>query len=887
MERSVMREPLLDGQREEDEERETLNPLSSSERWNSNFEGFPASSNIMLPEKIHIFPTSYNSSIKTKQMHAGESLDFETIHSEVRLLNSTRKLVHKKFYGYTGTTLVKYLVTIGTGLFTGACAYAIAQSSSWLIDKRVELASNALERDDLSHLARLLYGYGMHAAFSMSLVIVPGLLVQFFTPQAVGAGVSLVMAYLNGNHIPYLLHYHVMATKILGTICACASGLPLGPEGPMVQIGASVGSTLTYCGCVESASGCCLCDRRRSKRSFLKSSRFDLKSSRTKRRENKVETFCEQIKLQDDADHREIISAGAAAGLAAAFGSPIGGVMFSWEEASSFWSRKVTWRCFLCTAIAVLTLALLRGSASIGLLSFPDFSSSHHPDMHMEFVWNFPFLTLTAIAAGLIGAFFNHLRGVFGKIRPRVTSPLYRMIELLLTTASCIGVMYMLSCLAGSWGGCIDKPKSWPDDFGMKFLCKEEGQINDLYTLFFSNPDEVIDRIFGAGNDECSDTVTRSLQFRCTFTLTSLALHSLTYLLFMSYAAGLAIPGGLFMPCIMVGASFGLLVGAILEKLLPTFHIVPSMYALVGGTAVLGGVFRASISLVVIVVEGTRQINFIFQVILAVVMSNWVAHNIHSEGVYESDLEKNGTVSFLRSEPSKQLHVMSAEQIMSQTVATVHEVESVDRLLHLLKYTRHNGFPVISKDTERLEGLILRSQIIVMLHRRAFCGRNGKLLEAEEETEELQNALDHEMQTFHQRQGLWERHAWSEKESLQKLEIEGEIMHGINESLRSLAQYPDVNGPNSEPPGARLFLNFRPYMNMAPLSVRRECSASRAHSLFTAMGLRHLCVVNGENKVVGVITRKDLDHASGSGWWRQNRLGSVNALQPVSGYREL
>merc|ERR1712188_79145 len=878
----VLREPLLRGR--EEEVATSNNPLRTGGRWKSSLEEFPASTNMPLPEKIHIFPSSGVTGFnKNAHLHAGESLDFEPIHSYIRQLQVTRRIVHKKFYGYTGATLMKYLVTIGTGLFTGACAYAIAQSSSWLIEKRLSLAEEALNDHTLTWGMRLIYGYAWLSGFSVCLVILPGLLVQFWTPQAVGAGVSLVMAYLNGNHIPNLLHYHVMITKLIGTICACASGLPLGPEGPMVQIGASVGSTLTYCGCVESASGCCLCDRRRSKRSILKSSRFDLKSSTTKRHENKVETFCEQIKLQDDADHREIISAGAAAGLAAAFGSPIGGVMFSWEEASSFWSRKVTWRCFLCTSIAVLTLDLFRRTANIGLLSFPDFST--HPEMHIEFLMNFPFLTLTAIASGLLGAFFNSLRQKFGKVRPRVNSHFWRIFELLFTTAAGIGVMYLLSWLAGVWGGCIQRPKGWPEDFGMKFMCKE-GQVNALYPLFFSNPDEVIDRIFGAGNDECdADTMGVLFQFRCTFTLTSLAIHSLTYLIFMSYAAGLAIPGGLFMPCIMVGASFGLLIGAILSKLLPMWRIAPSMYALVGGTAVLGGVFRASISLVVIVVEGTRQINYIFQVILAVVMSNWVAHNIHSEGVYESDLEKNGSVSFLRSEPSKVLHVMTAEQIMSQTVATVHEVESVDRLLHLLKYTRHNGFPVISKDTERLEGLILRSQIIVMLHRRAFCGRNGKLLETEEETEELQNALDHEMQTFHQRQGLWERHAWSEKECLQKLEIEGEIMHGINESLRSLTQYPDVNGPNSEPPGARLFLNFRPYMNMAPLSVRRECSASRAHSLFTAMGLRHLCVVNGENKVVGVITRKDLDPASGSGWWRQNRLGNVNALQPVSGYR--
>lgn len=53
----------------------------------------------------------------------------------------------------------------------------------------------------------------------------------------------------------------------------------------------------------------------------------------------------------------------------------------------------------------------------------------------------------------------------------------------------------------------------------------------------------------------------------------------------------------------------------------------------------------------------------------------------------------------------------------------------------------------------------------------------------------------------------------------------------------------------------------RPYMNMAPLTVRMEMSAARVHRTFVTLGMRHLCVVNSRNHVCGVITRKDLHHA--------------------------
>ena len=51
-------------------------------------------------------------------------------------------------------------------------------------------------------------------------------------------------------------------------------------------------------------------------------------------------------------------------------------------------------------------------------------------------------------------------------------------------------------------------------------------------------------------------------------------------------------------------------------------------------------------------------------------------------------------------------------------------------------------------------------------------------------------------------------------------------------------------------------------MNTAPLTVRKEMSAARVHRTFVTLGMRHLCVVNNRNHVIGIITRKDLVRAS-------------------------
>ncbi|GFR49429.1 hypothetical protein Agub_g11486 [Astrephomene gubernaculifera] len=793
-----------------------------------------------------------------------ESLDYEPIQNKLfydRM--KSRKEGKKKLYGYTGHTLAKMLVTVLTGIITGLFAVALTKTVGAITEWKLDVLAKTYEKDAP---ARTFVSFLLFWLIGSCLVTLATAIVQYWAPASAGGGVTLVMAYLNGNHVPNLLRFSTLISKFVGTVCAVSSGLPMGPEGPMVHIGACVASVITYmeCKCLDGGifnifTNC-----------FGRRKEFNIK---------------EKLKILDeivsDSDHREFVSAGVSAGISAAFGAPVGGVLFSMEEACSFWSRKTAWRCFIAATLSTFTIQLLNRSAQHGMIAF----SNLNPMENKDWLLQLPFLIVNAGMAGLLGAAFNSLRMWLWKVRAVKSRHLLRILEV-------IGLVFLTSLVGHFFGWAAGQCKPFPDDwlnegYGIRFNC-EEGHYNDIATLFLSSQHHTIIKLFSVGHDDEISDVTK---FVPAFSVGGLALFTTIYLGLFSIGAGLAIPGGLFMPSILLGASWGCFWGIVLRLWLPKWNIMPGLYAILGGTSMLAGVFRSAISLVVLVVEGTRGIDYLFGVILSVMMSNWVAHHIHHDGVYESELERIGNVYMLRDEPPHRLFTLTAEAIMATGVYGFRTIEPLSRILQVMRTTTHNGFPVFAdEDSEeggvseapssqalvnfgtsssnadvngaaskvdplsgRLEGLILRSQLLVLLQRRHFCDASGRPI-GRDYSEQQELELETEMRTFFRHYFTHARYVSATAQPLDELKLDG--VHAGSTTL-------DLSS---------LYIDLRPYMNRSPLTIRKDCSAARAHQVFINLGLRHLLVVDAHNHVVGMITRKDLDHAAGHGWWRISHM---------------
>jgi chloride channel 7 len=300
--------------------------------------------------------------------------------------------------------------------------------------------------------------------------------------------------------------------------------------------------------------------------------------------------------FRNDFDRRNFVSSGAAAGVAAAFGAPIGGVLFSLEEASSFWSLPLTWGVFFTAMISTFTVNILmsahKGDIDAvndpGLITFGSFVVQPYR------LFEIPIFALIAVCGGLLGALFNFLnikvnrwRKEFFKLGRTFDS------ELKVKLARCAESIFVAWFTATMFywipyamrDSCREESEA-TDACGAIFeqtyenyLCENKTEYNSMATLMLQPQEEVIEALF--------HDYTPAGEF--AFRPGDLVVYFMLYFFISAYTFGISVPAGLFVPAILCGSSFGRLVGEAVQHWADDDSIRPGTYALIGATAMLGG----------------------------------------------------------------------------------------------------------------------------------------------------------------------------------------------------------------------------------------------------------------------------------------------------------
>jgi CIC family chloride channel protein len=433
--------------------------------------------------------------------------------------------------------------------------------------------------------------------------------VNNFAPEAKGHGVPEVMDaiyYKRGVIRPV-----VALVKSLASALAIGTGASVGREGPIIQIGSALGSTLG------------------------------------------------QIIRMPVGQRIALVAAGAGAGIAATFNTPIGGVMFAIE----LMMPEVSVETFLPVAIAT-------GAATfVGRWFFGDMPAFHVPPIQAmsEDPSALIVLVLFAVLGGLTGvaaAGFIHglhlAEDLFDKIKSRYLRHTLGMLLLGL-------MMYALMVTLGQY---------YVDGVGYATI---EAVLSGHATTFWL-----------------------------------LGLLCVAKMLATSLSLGSGSSGGIFSPSLFMGATLGGGFAALLNTVgFPVALSVPA-FAMVGMGAMVGGGTGAVMTAVTMIFEMTLDYNIVMPMIVAVAMSIGVRRMLSWENIYTLKLVRRGQV-IPKARHANMFLVRAAREVMDRDVQVLPAEASFDdylrqpehagRLRHVVVTRQGRLFGVIRVNTGLQRGL--------------------------------------------------------------------------------------------------------------------------------------------------------------------------------------
>ncbi|KAJ5401565.1 uncharacterized protein N7487_007461 [Penicillium crustosum] len=377
---------------------------------------------------------------------------------------------------------------------------------------------------------------------------------------------------------------------------------------------------------------------------------------------------------------REILTASAAAGVAVAFGSPIGGVLFSLEEMANYFPLKTLWRSYFCALVATSVLAAVNPFRTGQLVMF---------QVEYDRTWHFfelLFFIGLGVFGGLYGAFVMKWNLRMAAFRKKYLSqwPITESVVLAgLTAILCYPNMFLKINMTAMMEILFRECEGGHDYEG---LCESKNRWPMVFSLAIA-------------------TVLR------------------TGLVIISY--GCKVPAGIFVPSMAVGASFGRMVGIMVQALYESFPqsaffascdpdvpcITPGTYAFLGAGAALSGIMHLTISVTVIMFELTGALTYILPTMIVVGVTKAVGDRFGSGGIADRMIWFNG-FPFL---DNKEDHVFNVPVSHAMTTGPLSVPASdfpVREAEHLLNDNKFQGFPVVEDRTSKtLVGYIGRTEL--------------------------------------------------------------------------------------------------------------------------------------------------------------------------------
>jgi len=338
-------------------------------------------------------------------------------------------------------------------------------------------------------------------------------------------------------------------------------------------------------------------------------------------------------------------------------------------------------------------------------------------------------------------------------------------------------------------------------------------------SLFFTGAEGAIKQLF-----HFRETAERDMQ---TFSSGALFMFFLPYYCLACWNYGIGVPSGLFVPSLLAGAAFGRLFGHLLHKLDGGGNTFADSgtYALIGAAAMLGGMARMTISLTVIILEATGDMQYVLPLMLTLMASRFVG-NVFNEGLYDIQVHVK-KIPFLEEDAPvlARYNDISVEQVMSPDVKCLRPIEKVGVIFDLLTDCNHNCFPVVdTKNKGVLVGTVLRKLLTMVISKQAFGATpEGADVNADPNPDDM----------------YFPRVDWVTLE-------------------HCYPNYPKIEKLTVSQADRDMWIDLRPYANTSPYTIHASGSVTRAYRFLRSLGLRHLCVVNSHYQVIGMITRKDL-----------------------------